>query len=175
MQEPIFLNGIMPRMAQERLQPAREELTDLFTSLIDIPAERLAGRFQNVIAVGLDVCRISLAEQSLAQGFGMFPTVLTPEEIAYCQQYKRKPAQHGAGLFAGKEAIYKALRETPGGAWHEMHIDHDDNGVPVVRLEGKVKERADALGITEMLLSITHDATIAAAICIALGEKLQDR
>lgn len=151
-------------------QDVRQGLKDLFIGLIDIQVDKLADRFPNVISVGLDVCQVPLVEKILAHGYEPFSRILRPEESVYCQQFGRRRAQHIAGFFAAKEAVYKMLKSTPGGSWYEIVIDHDDDGAPVVRLEGKVKERADELGITNILLSITQDETVGVALCIGVRD-----
>ena len=72
-------------------------------------------------------------------------------------ELKEKSVEHLAGLFAAKEAFFKAL----GGKenWREVWIDKDQNGKP--------KINSSLLGSNEQTeLSITHDGDYAAAIVL---------
>jgi holo-[acyl-carrier protein] synthase len=52
--------------------------------------------------------------------------------------------------------------------WRDVEVLANSEGVPVVHLHGKAEDRARALGIEKILLSITHTHDLAMAT--ALGE-----
>jgi holo-[acyl-carrier protein] synthase len=97
--------------------------------------------------------------------------ILTPAERAYCEKHK-DPVQRIAGRFAAKEAILKVLGTGWRGqiAWTDIEITNDSAGQPQVALSGYCREVADKLGITRVLLSITHTEKYAAASAIGVGE-----
>jgi len=76
-----------------------------------------------------------------------------------------------AGVFAAKEAIAKALGTGFDGeiSPHEIMIKHLPSGAPEVVLYGTAKQLAMKLGITEWMLSISHEDTMAVSSAIATG------
>ena len=42
------------------------------------------------------------------------------------------------------------------------------SGAPAIRLDGNAKRRADALGVTQVLITFTHERTNAVAFAIAV-------
>jgi holo-[acyl-carrier protein] synthase len=97
--------------------------------------------------------------------------LLTEAELAYVRRHK-DPIPRAAGRFAAKEAILKVLGTgwRGGIAWRDMEILNDGYGRPYVKLTGECKRRADELGMTEVLISITHTENYAAASAIGIGE-----
>ena len=70
--------------------------------------------------------------------------------------------------FAAKEAVMKAL----GHGFEEIsfldiEIFHEKTSAPKVRLSGNAQKYRDELGIKNLEISISHDAGLATAICIA--------
>ncbi|NKE48578.1 holo-ACP synthase [Roseomonas frigidaquae] len=74
-----------------------------------------------------------------------------------------------AARFAVKEATFKALGGGEGVGLPEIETVAGEDGVPVVVLHGSAKELAHARGVTSFLVSLTHSATSAAAVVIALS------
>lgn len=76
-----------------------------------------------------------------------------------------------AGCFAAKEAVMKALGTgwSDGIAWTEIEITHEASGKPVVILSGRALEIASRLGISQWLVSLSHDGDCAMATALALG------
>ena len=76
--------------------------------------------------------------------------------------------QHLGGLFAAKEAVLKALGTgwAQGVGLRDVEIARSPGGAPRVLLHGAAIARAEALGITCIHLSITHDRGYAAAFAV---------
>lgn len=76
-----------------------------------------------------------------------------------------------AGRFAAKEAVMKVLGTgwAKGVRFRDIEVLRDSDGVPVVHLEGVAGERARALGVVQVLVSITHTRDLAMAM--ATGER----
>lgn len=53
--------------------------------------------------------------------------------------------------------------------WHDATVRRVVGGAPVVELRGTVLARAEELGVRRWHLSISHDAGIASAMCVAEG------
>ncbi|HEY7400165.1 MAG TPA: holo-ACP synthase [Actinomycetota bacterium] len=120
-----------------------------------------------ILGLGVDICEIARMERALARHPTMRQRVFTPEEVAYCDA-RGRPAESYAGRFAAREAVIKALGGYRGKAWHEISVTRAPSGAPAIRLEGNAKERADALGVTDVLITFTHEKTSAVAFAIAV-------
>lgn len=98
----------------------------------------------------------------------VFKRLLTEGERAYCGRM-RDPFPHVAVRLAAKEAGFKALAgdlESRGIAWQEIEVVHDEHRRPVLRLHGRAWQRAVALGVTGIHVSLTHSKESAAAVVV---------
>ncbi len=97
--------------------------------------------------------------------------ILTPTERAYCEKH-RHPIPRIAGRFAAKEAVLKMLGTGWRGpiAWTDIEVTNDAAGRPIVSLSGACREIAARMGITRVLISITHTENYAAASAIGVGD-----
>lgn len=116
------------------------------------------------IRTGLDLCRISRMEKS-SQKEHFCARVFTPEELAYAASRGVMRAASLAGMWAAKEALFKALGTGIITEMTEVEVTHDANGAPEYRLHGKAAERC---GGALLSLSITHEDDMAAAVCTLL-------
>ncbi len=76
-----------------------------------------------------------------------------------------------AGRFAAKEAVMKVLGTgwAKGVRFRDIEVLKDSDGVPVVHLLGVAGERARALGVVQVLVSITHTRDLAMAMATGEG------
>lgn len=90
--------------------------------------------------------------------------VYTPEEAAYCEQFKNKYERY-AGRFAVKEAAMKALGTgwSRGVRWVDVEVVRQQGGRPTLTLRGVASEIADRMGVKNIVVSITHTAEQAIA------------
>jgi holo-[acyl-carrier protein] synthase len=93
--------------------------------------------------------------------------VFTPAEIAYCDS-RARPAESFAGRFAAREATIKALGGYRGKRWQDISVGRAPSGAPSIVLEGHAKSRADALGVSQVLITFTHEKTSAVAFAVAV-------
>jgi holo-[acyl-carrier protein] synthase len=121
-----------------------------------------------ILGIGVDICEIARLERAIARHPTLRERVFTPEEIAYCDG-KARPAESYAGRFAAREATIKALGGYRGRRWQDISVTRAPTGAPAIRLDGNAERRADALGITDVLISFTHERTNAVAFAIAVG------
>lgn len=122
----------------------------------------------SIIGHGIDLIECERIARVLeAHGERFLDRVLTPAEQARAKQFK-EPVPFIAGRWAAKEAILKMLGTGWRGqiAWTDMEILPDALGRPVVTLSGETARRATELGITRVILSITHTEHTAAASAI---------
>jgi holo-[acyl-carrier protein] synthase len=118
-----------------------------------------------IVGMGIDVAevkRIQAVMESQKERF--LRRVYTQEEIAYCEQFKNKFERY-AGRFAAKEAAMKALGTgwSRGVRWVDVEVVRKPGGRPTISLKGEAKKIADALGVKNIALSITHTAEQAIA------------
>ena len=71
-----------------------------------------------------------------------------------------------AARFAAKEALAKALGDPKLLSWSEIEIVKDELGKPSIQLHGATKERVEALGISAIQLSISHEQELASAFVV---------
>jgi holo-[acyl-carrier protein] synthase len=124
-----------------------------------------------IVGMGIDVAevhRIRAVIESQKERF--LQRVYTAEEAAYCEQFKNKYERY-AGRFAVKEAAMKALGTgwSRGVRWVDVEVVRERGGRPTLVLKGEAKKIADALGVKNIAVSITHTANEALAQVILEG------
>ena len=122
-----------------------------------------------VLGLGTDLIEIERVQQSLARfGERFMHRVFTEGEIAYCQQ-KKHAAESFAARFAAKEAAAKALGTgiAHGISWREIEVQRNPGERPTLHLTGRAAERAKAMGVRHLQLSLTHSNDVAMAVVIA--------
>src|SRR5262249_44512819 len=123
-----------------------------------------------IVGIGTDIVECLRIARMIEEHGEIFLTrVFTEREIRYCQSRKRA-TEHFAGRWAAKEAILKCLGTgwRRGMCWTELEIRNDDLGKPKVYLCGVARDLAEGLGISEVLLSISHCRTYATAYATAV-------
>lgn len=92
--------------------------------------------------------------------------VFTPREL---EEAAGRPASL-AGKFAVKEAVTKALNCGIGAVhWQDVETLVGPAGEPCLALHGAARRIADELGLSVWSISISHSATQAVAMAVALG------
>ncbi len=120
-----------------------------------------------ILGLGVDLCEIARMERAISRHPTMRERVFTPEEIAYCDS-KARPAESYAGRFGAREATIKALGGYRGRGWKDISVSRHPSGAPMIRLDGNAKRRADAIGVTDVLITFAHEKTNAVAFAIAV-------
>ena len=125
----------------------------------------------NVVGIGTDIIEcLRIAQMIERHGELFLNRVYTPQEIEYCSQ-RKAATQHYAGRWAAKEAVLKALGTgwARGISWRDIEVRSQTGGKPLIRLEGGAGEVSQRLGISSMLISISHCRSHATAYALALG------
>jgi len=137
-----------------------------------------------VLGIGLDLVEVDRIERAVARwGDSFLSRVFTPREIADCRMDRLTrpgdPAPVGrdgfrsealATRFAAKEAVFKALgRGRPDLGWLDVEVLKDAAGKPGVVLSGRALALAGELGVTRVLVSLSHLPGLAAAQAVCLG------
>jgi holo-[acyl-carrier protein] synthase len=115
-----------------------------------------------VAGVGLDLLDIERFELALERRPRLAERLFTDAERSYAAG-RARPGMHLAARFCAKEAVAKALGLT-GWSFRDVEVVATD-AAPLVRLSGRVAERAAVLG-AEISISLTHTDTTAAAVAL---------
>ncbi len=116
-----------------------------------------------VIGMGLDLAEVARYQFDERERAWFAGKIYTEEEMAYAMR-KRLWAERLAGFFAAKEATRKAFGFAI--PWRSVGVTHERSGKPAIRLYGKAEKLLELRGITAIHLTITHTATMAAAVVI---------
>ncbi len=124
----------------------------------------------SLVGVGIDITDVAWAARILERYPKQLKRIFNPAALDYSLS-KKHPAQYLAARMAAKEAVVKALGTglARGMRWKDIELIRTRTGKPDVILHGKVRERAEALGVQSWALSIAHRGEYATAIAIALG------
>jgi len=123
-----------------------------------------------VLGLGTDLIEIERVQASIDRfGERFLERIFTPGEIAYCLQKKKHAAESFAARFAAKEAGAKALGTgiSRGVGWQEIEVRRAAGERPTLHLSGRAAERAAAMGVKHLHLSLTHSRTVALAVVAA--------
>lgn len=123
-----------------------------------------------IAGIGTDIVEIARIEAALSRHQDRFLNrLLTDQERSYWSEHGSR-VESLAGLWAAKEAVAKAL----GTGFRQfgltdLEIIHDQLGGPQVILRGGADQRAQALGVCHVLVSIAHSQGHATAFALATG------
>lgn len=121
-----------------------------------------------IVGLGVDLADIDRVALLLERYPRFADRCFTERERQYASRFS-KPARRYAARFAGKEAVMKSL----GTGYRQIRwtdVEITGGGKPTVNLSGTAQRRAEKLGVTEVLVTITHTDTSALVMAIAVGE-----
>lgn len=143
-----------------------DDLVDQLTPALQAPA---AG-----VRVGIDTVSVAAIAESLREfGERFLRRYFSAQETADAHAVDGDAALHErlAARFAAKEAVIKALDLPEAGiAWRDIELVRAASGRPSLRLNGRAAEIAQALGVREWAVSISHEREQACAVVVALLE-----
>jgi holo-[acyl-carrier protein] synthase len=111
-----------------------------------------------IVGMGIDLAEVGRIREVIeAQREKFLRRVYTLDEVAYCEKFKNKYERY-AGRFAVKEAAMKALGTgwSRGVRWADVEVVRMPSGRPTLLLKGEAKKIADAMGVKNIAVSITH-------------------
>jgi len=121
-----------------------------------------------MIGIGTDLVELDRFRTALTRTPGIVDRLFTDDERAYAQ-LRHDPTERFAARFAAKEAVLKAMGAGIGEcAFREIEVMRAESGAPSVRLHGKAASLAADRGVGEWRLTLTHTASLAQAIAVAL-------
>ena len=126
-----------------------------------------------IIGIGLDLIELSRMERSLHRfGEHFLNRIMADDErSAIPASPSARAVSHVAARFAAKEAAVKALGTgfAEGIGPRDVAVRSLPSGKPELVLSGKAREKADALGVKKLHLTLTHTRDNAAAVVILEG------
>ena len=129
-----------------------------------------------IVGIGIDGIEIARMHASIERfGEHFLNRIFTAEEQAYCLKKQKKADESFAARFAAKEAGAKALGTgiSRGVSWLEIEVTRLPGQRPELRLHGRAAARANELGVTHMVLSLTHTRNEAMAMVMMEAESSQ--
>lgn len=122
-----------------------------------------------MIRCGVDMISIERVRLGIErQGERFMARFFTLAERSECQD---KPHRLAARI-AAKEAVSKALGTGIGDvSWVDIEVTSDTRGRPILTLYNKAAELADAMGLSDWDVSLSHTDTDAIAMVVASGSE----
>jgi holo-[acyl-carrier protein] synthase len=116
-----------------------------------------------IVGVGIDMADVARYRFDDAKLAWFARKIYTDDEMAYAMR-KRNWPERLAGFFAAKEATRKAFGHAI--PWRCVAVGHARSGKPSIELRAPAAELIRTNRISAIHLSITHTATVAAALVI---------
>jgi len=121
--------------------------------------------------IGIDSIEISRVAQAIEGNPPLLQRLFTSRELAEAPRGAKKFSRLAA-IFAGKEAVFKALGTgLAGHSWQQVEILHEESGAPRVFLHGQAEGTAVAKGIVCIQITLSHDKERALAFCVGEGKE----
>lgn len=118
-----------------------------------------------IIGIGTDLIEIERIKRACVKEAFLLRSFTLEERL--CIEGRPEKA---AGNFAVKEAVSKVMGTGFRGiGLNEIEVLRDELGKPYVKLYGRARERAEALGIHRWHVSISNTKTLATAYVIGEG------
>ena len=122
-----------------------------------------------VVGVGIDLVDVDRFRTSLQRTPSMIERMFTPGERAYSLQ-ANDPTERFAVRFAAKEAVMKAMGVGLGAfGFHDVEVVRAEGGQPSLVVAGPAEVLAVERGVVAWQLRLTHTATSAGAVVVAVG------
>lgn len=126
--------------------------------------------------IGVDMLEIARMERVLARRPSFVERVFTEEERAYCDR-RARPAEHYAARWAAREAVVKALGTgfSGGIGVRDVSVRNDESGRPQAVLTGRALEVAQAQGVREVAISLSHTREVAVANAVMVTDEVRPK
>jgi holo-[acyl-carrier protein] synthase len=123
-----------------------------------------------IVGIGIDLVEVARMRRLLdSKGERALLRLFTDGERSYAATHP-EPSRQLAARVAAKEAAFKALSGNDLAraiGWRELEVVSRKGAAPLLLLHGRAMERATELGLSRVLLTITHTETTAAAFVVA--------
>lgn len=124
-----------------------------------------------IFGIGTDILEIDRIHESLNRNLKLLDKMFSQKELEMLKA-KNYRAESVAGNFCAKEAVMKSIGTgLRGFSLKEVQILRDELGAPFLEAEGKLKNRLEELGISEIKVSISHSKNYATATAISIKKE----
>ncbi|MFH1868228.1 MAG: holo-ACP synthase [Candidatus Omnitrophota bacterium] len=123
-----------------------------------------------IVGAGVDIIEVSRIKNAAIRWKDNFlKRIFTDKELEYSNG-RSASYQHLAARFAAKEAVLKALGNGWANRveWKDIEVWNEKSGKPNVRLSGEVESVSRKMGVTDIMVSISHTRTYAVANAILI-------
>ncbi len=121
-----------------------------------------------ILGMGTDLADVTRIQRSLdTYGARFRDRIYTAAEQEHCLR-KNSAAESFAVRFAAKEAAMKAIGTGMSGGvrWKDFEVINEASGKPSLVFHGVALERANAMGVKNVVISLTHTAALAFAVVV---------
>ncbi|MDO5678512.1 MAG: holo-ACP synthase [Propionibacteriaceae bacterium] len=112
-----------------------------------------------IVGIGTDLVVIDRFKRMLQERPALGERILTDGE-------RKLSIESQAARFSAKEALAKALGSPGGMRWLDCEVVRSEDGMPSFVTQGSVAARIEALGISRIHLSISHDGGFATTMVV---------
>jgi holo-[acyl-carrier protein] synthase len=120
-----------------------------------------------VLGVGIDVVDIERFRRALLRTPTLRERLFVPEELVFVAS-KADPVPSLAARFGAREAVMKALGVGLGAfGFHDVWVRRAASGQPSLVVSGAALELAEARGVRDWHLSLSHTTSTAVACVVA--------
>jgi len=126
-----------------------------------------------IVGIGLDLVKIERIRAMADRWHERFLNRLYTEAERRACLKRASPYASLAGRFAAKEAVLKALGTgwSAGISWLDIQVLNDAGGKPVARVQGRAGALLQEAGVTDIYVSLSHDADYAIAQVVLTAER----
>ncbi|HEV7405771.1 MAG TPA: holo-ACP synthase [Chthoniobacteraceae bacterium] len=124
-----------------------------------------------IVGIGVDIVETARLAQSIERhGDRFLDRLFTADERRYCDA-QSVPARCYAARFAAKEAVSKAFGTGIGAdiEWLDIVVLRSPEGKPSIELRGAGRRLAERIGVSDVMLSMSHSDHYAVAQVVACG------
>ena len=119
-----------------------------------------------IIGIGTDIVEIKRIESAITKyGERFLRKIFTKSEIEFCKT-RVNFVQSLSKMFAVKEATAKAISDMRGIGWHDIEVDHDEFGKPVVCLHNAAQEKIPSN--STVLVTVSDEKLYAIAFVVIM-------
>ena len=125
-----------------------------------------------ILGIGVDLLEVPRMRRAVERGGERFVRrVFTDAEADHCRR-RGSPDQSFAARFAAKEAVMKALGTgwSRGVTWRDIEVVKEPGRAPRLELGGRAAALARARGVTRTHLTLSHIASLVAAVVVLEGD-----
>lgn len=121
-----------------------------------------------IYGIGTDIIEIDRIRNSLNKNLRLLDKIFSEDELIVLKE-KNYKSESVAGNFSAKEAVVKSIGTgLRGFNLKDVQILRNELNMPIVVPTGKFKEYLNKIGVSEIMVSISHSKNYATATAIAI-------